>query len=252
MLIQKNHKPLLVAACVFALLAPVIPTVTDIINPTHVAYASVIPLQDSRVQQAAASMELGGQSLTVDPAAAPDPVPTFDTFWATPQKVLDHRAAVARAKAREKHADAWEAKARDKIVDRGAEYLGITPYVFGGETPSGWDCSGYTMYVLREELGINVAHSVLSQRAVGKIVKKEDAKLGDLVVFSSDTEDGFHVGIYLGNDLMEHAPQPGSDTKISSIYWDPSNTVQFVNMLGLSPDAPAELDHWDAGVKKIK
>lgn len=250
MLTHTKYKPLVVAACAFALLAPVIPSVTDLISPTRVAYAAVVPLEDSRMQQAADSAKLGGQALTIDPAAAPDPAPTFDSFWATPQKVLDHRAAVARAKASEKRADAWEERARKKIVEKGAEYVGITPYVFGGETPSGWDCSGYTMYVLRETLGINVGHGVLVQRAVGKIVKKEDAKPGDMVVFSSATEDGFHMGIYIGNDKMEHAPQPGSDTKISSIYWDPSNKVQFVNMLGLSPDAPAELDHWDAGVKK--
>lgn len=257
MLALKTYKSLAALACMGALVTPLFPLVGSLTSPPNVAYAAVLPLSNdqpsatapvaqSYVVPTAATSATSAQTFTAA-AAAPMPTPTLDTFWATPQSVLDHRAAVSR----EKHADAWEKKARAAIIEDAQQYVGKVPYVFGGATPAGWDCSGYTMYVYGETLDVPLEHSVLAQRAAGHIVKKEDAKPGDLVVFSSAEEDGFHVGIYLGGDQMLNAPVPGEMTKVGNVYWDPANTVQFVNVLGLAPDAPKELDHWDAGIPKV-
>lgn len=76
------------------------------------------------------------------------------------------------------------------------------PYVFGGSTPAGFDCSGFTSYVYRS-FGISLPHSSAAQAGYGRAVSRSEAKPGDLVVMPG------HVGIYAGNGMITHAPRPG-------------------------------------------
>jgi len=100
------------------------------------------------------------------------------------------------------------------ILKTAAKYVG-TPYVFGGETPSGFDCSGYVRYVF-SQFGVNLPHSVNGQSRLGIIVKAEDALPGDLVVLN----DLSHDGIYAGNGNFYHAPRTGDDVKLAPIFTD--------------------------------
>lgn len=100
------------------------------------------------------------------------------------------------------------------IVNTAMKYLGV-PYVWGGTSPSGFDCSGLVQYVCRQN-GISVPRVAASQRGVGKSVSRADLQPGDLVFFSSGGRVS-HVGIYIGNGNMIHAPQTGDVVKISSI-----------------------------------
>ena len=101
------------------------------------------------------------------------------------------------------------------------KYIG-TPYVWGGETPRGFDCSGYTKYVF-EKSGLSINRSVLNQMGEGIVIKREDLQFGDLVFFSNTTDRGFasHVGMYIGNGLMIHSANGGVATvPLSNFYWD--------------------------------
>jgi cell wall-associated NlpC family hydrolase len=90
-------------------------------------------------------------------------------------------------------------------------YLGI-PYVWGGSTPSGFDCSGLVMYVYAQ-LGISLPHFAAAQYGFGTPVSRDQLQPGDLVFF-----DGLnHVGIYIGGGQMVHAPQTGDVVKISAL-----------------------------------
>jgi cell wall-associated NlpC family hydrolase len=90
-------------------------------------------------------------------------------------------------------------------------YLGI-PYVWGGASPSGFDCSGLVMYVFAQ-LGISLPHFAAAQFGLGSPVARSDLQPGDLVFF-----DGLnHVGIYIGGGEMVHAPQTGDVVKIEAI-----------------------------------
>jgi len=90
-------------------------------------------------------------------------------------------------------------------------YLGV-PYVFGGATPNGFDCSGLVMYVFAQ-LGISLPHYAAAQYGFGVPVPRSDLQPGDLVFF-----DGLgHVGIYIGGDQFVHAPHTGDVVKISSL-----------------------------------
>jgi cell wall-associated NlpC family hydrolase len=107
------------------------------------------------------------------------------------------------------------------ILKVAARYVG-TPYVFGGETPRGFDCSGYVAFVFAQ-FGIALPHSVHGQNRMGILIKPEDAMPGDLVVM----DDLGHDGIYAGNGNFYHAPRPGDYVKLAPIY---TSRVHFVRL----------------------
>jgi cell wall-associated NlpC family hydrolase len=90
-------------------------------------------------------------------------------------------------------------------------YLGV-PYVWGGASPSGFDCSGLVMYVYAQ-LGISLPHYTVAQWAATSHISLSQAQPGDLVFF-----DGLgHVGIYLGNNQFVHAPHTGTVVQVASL-----------------------------------
>jgi peptidoglycan DL-endopeptidase CwlO len=97
------------------------------------------------------------------------------------------------------------------VVGIAMQYLGI-PYVWGGASPSGFDCSGLVMYVYAQ-VGVSLPHYTGAQWHVGVPVASSDLQPGDLVFF-----DGLgHVGIYIGGGEFIHAPHTGDVVRIDSL-----------------------------------
>ena len=94
---------------------------------------------------------------------------------------------------------------KDQIAQLSQKYIGV-PYVYGGTSPKGFDCSGFTQYVYREA-GISINRTAKTQLQNTVIVSKEEMQPGDLVIFSNTGGGGFasHTGIYLGNGKLIHA-----------------------------------------------
>ncbi|WP_036719991.1 C40 family peptidase [Paenibacillus sp. JCM 10914] len=79
-----------------------------------------------------------------------------------------------------------------------------TRYSYGGNTPSGFDCSGFTMYVFAQ-LGLKLPHQSGSQFQMGSSVTRKDLRPGDLVFFNTSGRGISHVGIYIGDDKFAHS-----------------------------------------------
>ena len=100
---------------------------------------------------------------------------------------------------------------RPRIVEIAKRYIG-TPYRWAGASPSGFDCSGFVMYVY-SRVGIQLPHSSWMLWGVGKPVARKDLRPGDIVFFSGVG----HVGIYVGRGRFIHSPQTGDVVRIQSI-----------------------------------
>jgi peptidoglycan DL-endopeptidase CwlO len=97
------------------------------------------------------------------------------------------------------------------VVGIAMQYLGV-PYVWGGASPRGFDCSGLVMYVFAQ-IGVSLPHSSYAQYNMGSAVSMDQLQPGDLVFFTGAS----HVGIYIGGGQFIHAPHTGDVVKISAL-----------------------------------
>lgn len=113
---------------------------------------------------------------------------------------------------------------RQEIIDYAADLLGCK-YVYGGTSPSGFDCSGFTQYVFAH-FGVSLSHSSATQYSNSVRIKKSELKPGDLVFFSqtSGSSKVGHVGIYVGDGQFIHAASPGK-----GVRYDGLDDTYYVN-----------------------
>ena len=104
----------------------------------------------------------------------------------------------------------------EEIVAYAMQFLG-KPYVYGGSSPKGFDCSGFTSYVYKH-FGYTISRASGGQASEGTKVAKGDLEPGDLVIYKNQslTRIG-HVGLYIGNNKMIHASEPGVGVIITEI-----------------------------------
>ncbi|MFJ7724975.1 NlpC/P60 family protein [Neobacillus sp. NPDC097160] len=117
-----------------------------------------------------------------------------------------------------------DAATASAVIAYAKQFLGV-PYVWGGTTPNGFDCSGFTSYVYRA-VGINLPRVSRDQQNVGTRISPSQVQPGDLVFRGSPAH---HVGIFIGNGQYIHAPQTGDVVKISS--YNPSSFSSAARIL---------------------
>ena len=104
---------------------------------------------------------------------------------------------------------------RAAVLEYAAQFLG-TPYVYGGSTPSGFDCSGFTSYVFKNTVG-SIPRVAQAQFDATTRVSMDELLPGDLVFFGSSASSISHVGIYVGNNQFIHSPHTGDVVKYDSL-----------------------------------
>jgi len=154
-------------------------------------------------EQAAAQQESGGTSAdTGSSSTAPSPSPSGsgsgseDPSYATK---ADKALAFARAQ------------------------IG-KPYVWGATGPDSYDCSGLTQAVWKAA-GVTLPRTTYDQVNAGTTVSLADARPGDLIFFYDDVS---HVGVYIGNGMMIHAPKPGAYVREESVFYDGESGIHSV------------------------
>ena len=180
----------------------------------------------------------GAQNVAVDNTAATVTV-AEDGFSSTPQAEIDAAEAAEAAEAAAAAAEAARVAAAASMTSYAASYSGPSaaeylaspahpnfdlasvynvalqyqgvPYVYGGATPAGFDCSGFVMYVYAQ-FGISLPHSSTGQGAAGTRISLADAQPGDLVIM-----DG-HDGFYAGNGNILHAPYEGAAVRVQPLW----------------------------------
>lgn len=100
------------------------------------------------------------------------------------------------------------------VVSYAYNFLG-TPYLWGGTSPSGFDCSGFTQYVYGH-FGVGLGRTTYEQINDGSPVSRDQLQPGDLVLFGSSSNP-HHIGIYVGNGMYIHAPHTGDVVKVSPL-----------------------------------
>ena len=166
------------------------------ISQLHSQINQLIGERNARLARAAAARRAAAAAAA---AAAQNPAPTTTTTAPVSSPTSGAPAPPANSLG-------------EQAVQIAMGELGV-PYVWGGASPSGFDCSGLTMWVY-DQLGIHLDHYTVSQFNAGPHVAESDLAPGDLVFF----EPGIgHVGIYIGNGEFIHAPHTGTVVQISSL-----------------------------------
>ncbi|RFU69554.1 hypothetical protein D0469_09220 [Peribacillus saganii] len=115
-----------------------------------------------------------------------------------------------------------QASEDDRLLEYAKSFQGV-PYKMGGSTPSGFDCSGFLIYVFKE-IGISLPRTAAEQYNIGTKVERDDLQPGDLVFFSNTYKPGIsHSGIYVGdNSFISATSSKGIDiVSLSNSYWGP-------------------------------
>ena len=159
---------------------------------------------------------------------------TLSVTVKTPQEVIDARIAAEEAAAEQARQEELERQRREEeerrrqamlaaastpvvtgdpssVAGYAASFVGLVPYVWGGTTPAGWDCSGFTQYVFAQ-FGVSLPHYSGSQANCGMYVDSlVNAQPGDLLA------NGTHAAIYIGGGMVVNALNPYQGTQICSV-----------------------------------
>ncbi len=160
----------------------------------------------SALTAASATNDANAAAATTDPSALASAlgVDPSATDGSTSSAALASASAAAAAVPR---------GGADAVIAEAKKYLGVK-YVWGGEDPKGFDCSGLVQYVYGK-FGVAMPRIAADQATTGRAISKADARPGDLVFYGRPAT---HVGVYLGNDTMLDAPNSHSVVRIEKLW----------------------------------
>ncbi|MDN5963465.1 MAG: C40 family peptidase [Actinomyces sp.] len=158
-----------------------------------------------------ASDEIAASAEAPAPEPEPEPVVTA-TATAAPATETAGTQAASRSESRQA-LEAPASAAGSSIASIALSMLGI-PYVWGGSSMAGADCSGFVQMVYAQA-GISLPRTSQAQEAGGTIVPASQAQPGDILSW------GYHVGIYIGDGMMVDSSTPGTSTAVRSIWGSP-------------------------------
>lgn len=113
-----------------------------------------------------------------------------------------------------------------RLVEETKKYLGVS-YVYGGTSPSGFDCSGFVYYVYRQ-CGYTITRTATAQNSVGSYVSRDNLQPGDIIIFYNSAKSAIgHSGIYIGNGQFIHASSGSGKVVITNLSASYYNTHYY-------------------------
>jgi cell wall-associated NlpC family hydrolase len=144
----------------------------------------------------------------VEIKAAPEPEPVVERTVAPSRSA--ERTEVSTSTGSSEASSVPASAVGSSVISVASRYVGV-PYVSGGTSPSGFDCSGFTQYVFAQ-LGVSLPRSSADQRYAGTVVSRADAQPGDLIWTPG------HIAIYAGGNSQIDAPRPGKTIQFRNIW----------------------------------
>lgn len=194
---------------------------TESVAPEFVAQAAT-KSADAKLADVAA-----GVAANVSATKAPKPEVTADSEGATATSggtgSAESGSSSSKSGAATGDVSIPDGTKAQQVIALAKQFVG-TPYVSGGTSPSGWDCSGFTSYVF-SKVGVSLPRTSSAQSHAGQVVSRSQAQPGDLIWSPG------HVGIYAGNGMMYDAGNPRVDTTYRSIDWMVASGAKFIRVL---------------------
>lgn len=192
------------------------------------------PAQEAAAQQAAqAQQQAAAQQAAQEQAAAQAQQPVQNQAPAQTQTQAPAQQTQQTQQVQQQAQPAQVQQPQQQVVSTSADGSAIaayaqsfigTPYVWGGSTPSGFDCSGLTQYVYAH-FGKQIGRNTIAQESAGTHIPVSQAQVGDLLFWGTPGST-YHVAIYLGGNSFVAAPEPGQSVKIGNMaYFMPSFAV---------------------------
>jgi peptidoglycan DL-endopeptidase LytE len=215
----KNGDTLLSIADAFAVRASVIQVSNNLLDPGMLNVGQELSIPGGNPQAAPAPAPRPQPATPVPapkPAPTPKPAPAPVQLVTAPEPISESEAEAEPAPS--------PGSGGDRIAAIAQKYLG-NRYVWGGHSPSGFDCSGFTWYVYKEA-GISIPlHDLAGQLNSGKRISRDQLLPGDLVLFQNTYKPGLsHSGIYLGGGRFINAETEAVGVQVRSLsdpYWSP-------------------------------
>lgn len=180
------------------------------------SFATALDTATSAADGTASVPSAGSTGTTLSSAATASTAPTASTTASTDGTLISPNGTTG-----------------NDVVDAALDYQG-TPYVLGGESKSGIDCSGLVQAAFGA-LGVAVPRLVHEQETVGqKVDSLKDAKPGDLIVLNG----GDHIAIYMGNDTVIHAPYPGRTVSVQKAWFTDQDITTIRRIVPATGDDP--------------
>lgn len=171
-----------------------------------------------------ATVTLAGSAFTSATPPPPPPPPEPEPVVEEAEE-RDSDESASRSSDRET-VEIAPSEAGGSIMEVAARYEG-TPYVYGGSSPSGFDCSGYVQYVFKQ-VGISLPRTASAQSQAGQRVSRSEARPGDIVSFT-DGGGVYHNGIYAGDGMLWDSPRSGKSVSKRAIW---TSSVFFTRVAG--------------------